>query len=323
MWQVVGESSFAFGLDRQVKAADSSRGIRNPNFTPMTRILSRALVLASVLCCGVAQGQLATSLRLSKTQYLAGEPVIATVSITNHSGRDVEFQGFMERPWLDFALSNSRNEPVAPTGRGIFGKMKIGAGQSLNRQVNLSAMFQLNDPGNYSVSGTVRMPGVDGATTVTNRVLFSMSPGRPYWTQKVGTSRLGKVREFRVLNFSGDQKSQLYVQITDDRTGLPISTFSLGEALLVRKPSVTVDNGQRLHVLFLATPTSWLHCIVDTDGRLVRRDIHQRGPQGDPFLVTSPKGEVTVGNSIPYDPKAEAERRAKIRKLSDRPAITY
>jgi len=289
----------------------------------MTTLLSRSLVLASILCGGIAHGQLATSLRLSKAEYLAGEPVVATVSITNHAGRDIEFQGYMDRPWLDFVLTNSRGEPVAPTGRGIFGKMKLGAGQTVHRQVDLSSMFQLADPGNYAVSGTIRMPGIDAETTVTNRILFSVSPGRPYWSQKVGTGKFGKLREFRVLNFSGDQKSQLYVQVLDGRTGLPVRTFSLGEALMIRKPSVTVDNSQRMHVLFIATPSAWVHCQIDTDGRLVRRDIHQRGPQGDPFLITSAKGEVTVGNSIPYDPKAAAAKRAKVRKLSERPAITY
>ena len=289
----------------------------------MTTLLSRSLVLASILCGGIAHGQLATSLRLSKAEYLSGEPVVATVSITNHAGRDIEFQGYMDRPWLDFVLTNSRGEPVAPTGRGIFGKMKLGAGQTVHRQVDLSAMFQLADPGNYAVSGTIRMPGIDAETTVTNRILFSVSPGRPYWSQKVGTGKFGKLREFRVLNFSGDQKSQLYVQVLDGRTGLPVRTFSLGEALMIRKPSVTVDNSQRMHVLFIATPSAWVHCQIDTDGRLVRRDIHQRGPQGDPFLITSAKGVVTVGNSIPYDPKAAAAKRAKVRKLSERPAITY
>lgn len=289
----------------------------------MNPIFSRSLVLAATLCCGTAYGQLATSLRLSKNQYLAGEPVIATVTITNHAGRDIEFQGFLQRPWLDFALTNSRGEPVAPTGAGMFGKVKLGAGQTLNRQVNLSAMFQLLDQGNYGVSATVLMPGVDGDTTVSNRVTFTVSPGSPYWSQKVGTGRFGKVREFRVLNFSGDRKSQLYVQVLDGKTGLPIRTFSLGEALLVRKPSVTVDRSQRMHVLFLATPSAWLHCQIDTDGRLVNREIHQRGGRGDPYLITSDKGEVTVGNSVLYDPKAAAERRAKFRKLSERPAITY
>jgi hypothetical protein len=32
---------------------------------------------------------------------------------------------------------------------------------------------------------------------------------------------------------------------------------------------------------------------------------------------------VQVANSIPYDSKAAAEQRAKIRKASDRPAILY
>lgn len=289
----------------------------------MTTLFPRSLVLVSLLCGGAAYGQLATSLRLNKTQYVAGEPVIATVSITNHSGRDVEFQGYLERPWLDFVVTNVRNEPVAPTGRGIFGKVKLGAGQTLNRQVNLSSMFQLGDPGNFGVTGTVRMPGTDSETTVTNRVPFAMSQGRPYWSQKVGAGRYGKLREFRILNFSGDQKTQLYVQVVDGRTGLPIKTFSLGEALLIRRPSVTVDNSQRMHVLFLTTPTAWIHCQVDTDGRVVKRDVHQRGPTGDPALITSPQGVVTVVNSIPYDAKAAAARRAKFRKLSDRPSITY
>jgi len=289
----------------------------------MTTLLLRSFAPLAILCGGLAHGQLGTNLVLSKNQYLAGEAVVATVSITNHSGREIDFQGFMGRPWLDFIVTNTRGEPAVPTGAGLFGRMKLGVGQTLTRRVDLATMFQLGDPGNYSVSGTVRMPGVESETTVTNRELFTVSPGHAQWTQKVGIARGGKVREFRVLDFSGDKNSQIYVQVMDGHTGLPVRTFSLGDALYVRKPSYTVDKFQRLHVLFLATPSSWGHCQVDTDVRLVSRNIHLRGPQGDPALLVSPKGEVTVSNSIPYDPKAEAARRAKFRKLSERPAITY
>jgi hypothetical protein len=75
--------------------------------------------------------------------------------------------------------------------------------------------------------------------------------------------------------------------------------------------------------MFLATPSMWVHCVVDTDGNLVNRQIHQRGPQGDPQLLTLGDGTVQVANSIPYDPKAAAELRAKIRKASDRPPVPY
>jgi hypothetical protein len=86
---------------------------------------------------------------------------------------------------------------------------------------------------------------------------------------------------------------------------------------------VTVDRQQRMHVMFLATPTMWVHCQIDTDGKLVERQIHQRGSQGDPQLITFADGTVRVANSIPYDPKAAAAARAAIRKTSERPAVTY
>ena len=282
------------------------------------------LIAALVATSGVVEAQLSTSLRLSKLQYLSGEPIVATVTITNHAGRDVVFQGEAQRPWLDFVITNARGDSATPTARSSFGVMKISAGQTLSRQVDLAALFQLADSGTYSTSATVRMPGRDGETTTTNRVLLTVSPGRPYWTQKVGVGdRSGKTREFRILNFSGDQKSQLYAQVLDGRTGLPIRTFTLGEALLLRKPSVTVDKNQRMHVLFLASPDAWVHCQIDTDGRLAERAIHKCGPQGDPLLMTAPDGSVSVANSILYDPKAAAAARAKFRKLSERPSITF
>jgi len=92
---------------------------------------------------------------------------------------------------------------------------------------------------------------------------------------------------------------------------------------MLRKPLVTVDRKQCMHVMFLATPTMWVHCTVDTDGKLINREIHQRGSQGDPQLLTFGDGTVRVANSIPYDQKAAAEAKAKIRKASDRPPITY
>ena len=44
---------------------------------------------------------------------------------------------------------------------------------------------------------------------------------------------------------------------------------------------------------------------------------------GDPLLMTAPDGSVSVANSILYDPKAAAAARAKFRKLSERPSITF
>jgi hypothetical protein len=202
--------------------------------------------------------------------------------------------------------------------------MTIAAGQTMAREVDLTQNFQLSEPGSYFVSAVIHLPGGMGEGTSTNRVTFNQSPGAPFWTQKVGIAgKPGQTREFRILNFSGDEKDQIYAQVLDNRSGQNIRTFLLGEVLMLRKPLVTVDRAQRMHVLFLATPSMWVHCQIDTDGKLVERQLHQRGNQGDPQLLTFGDGSVRVSNSIPYDQKAAAEAKAKVRKASDRPKITY
>lgn len=277
-----------------------------------------------LVCAACAQAQLATSLKVTKNQHLAGEPVMAVVTITNHSGKELIFHSDGRFQWLDFVVRTSNGSPVNPKSkRTIFGPMKIGPGQTLAREVDLSQSFQLSEPGNYTVGAIIRAPGETTEGTSTNRVAFNQSPGMLYWSQKVGlSSGSSGTREFRLLNFAGDSKSQLYAQIKDGTTGQLVRTFLLGDVLMLRKPLATVDKQQRMNVLFLATPTMWVHCVVDTDGRLVERTIHQRAPVGDPQLLTFGDGTVRVANSIPYDPKAAAEQRAKIRKASDRPPIS-
>jgi hypothetical protein len=282
-------------------------------------------LLAAALCgLGCAHAQFAASLQIPKKQHLAGEPVLAVVTITNHSGREVLFRSDGRFQWLDFIVKKNNGTPVNAKGRKLFGPMKIGAGQTLAREVDLTEHFQLAEPGNFTVSAIIRPPGANAEGAATNRVLFNQSPGSTYWSQKVGISGAGgNTREYRVINFTGDSKSLIYAQIVDGMTGQFVRTFLLGEVLMIRKPLCTVDRQQRLHVMFLATPTMWVHCVIDTDARLVGRQIHQRGPQGDPQLLTLADGSVQVANSIPYDPKAAAQQRSSTRKASDRPAISY
>lgn len=286
------------------------------------RILQTVLPL--LVLASAAHAQLVTSLRLSKAQYVAGEPVIAIVTVTNHSGRDLVLQNQDRMGWLDFVVKNRNGNPVTSPAAAGFGALKIGTGQSMAREVDLTQHYRLSEPGNFSVSAIVRIPGTDGEASATNRVFFNLNPGRAYWSQKVGIpGKPGQTREFRVLNFNGEQKSQLYAQVIESRTGMSVRTFLLGDSLSIRQPSVTIDRAQRMHVLFLASPTMYVHCQVDTDGRLVDRKIHQRGPQGDPQLMTDANGVVGVSNSIPYDPKAVAAAKARQRKASDRPAFIY
>ena len=290
----------------------------------LARYFPFVAMTAALLVASVAHGQLSSSLQLSKRQFLMGESVMATVTITNHAGRELAFTSDGRNPWLNFLLKDGRGGLVMPRGKTVFGKMKIRPGESLAREVDLTQHFRMNEAGNYSVGAVVNLPGDTGESSATNRMIFTLVPGIPYWSQKVGVpGKVGQTREFRVINYNGEDKAHLYAQVHDGRTGQNIRTFRLGDPLMLRKPLVTIDRQQRMHVMFLATPTMWVHCQVDTDGKLVNRQIHQRGPQGDPQLQTFGDGSVRVANSIPYDQKAAVTAKAKIRKASDRPAIAY
>ncbi|MFD2255170.1 hypothetical protein ACFSSA_00650 [Luteolibacter algae] len=287
----------------------------------MMRIFPIVAVLVG--SCMASYGQLATSLSLNKKNYVAGEPVIAEVIITNHSGQDLTLSSTRELPWLAFVVTNSRGNPVTTRKLNAFGALKIKVGESLAKRVDLSEYFMLSSQGNFAASAVIRDPHgkVNGSST--NRLLFNLNPGRTYWTQKVGVKndRGAETREMRLITFSNGQKTQLYAQVTDGHTGVPMRTFLLGDAMMLRKPMVTLDSAQRMHVMFLATPSMWVHCQVSADGKLVDRDIHQRASQGDPVLMAYGDGSVRVVNSIPYDPEAVKKEQSTIRKASDRPQI--
>lgn len=280
---------------------------------------------ALALSAGFSHAQISASLKLAKTEHLTGEPVIAVVTVTNYSGRDLVFQGDGRFQWLNFIVKSSSGNPVNQRGSSSFGAMKIKAGQTLAREVDLSRYFMLETSGNFNAVAVINTPlDKDTTGTSTNKVFFNQSSGRPYWSQKVGVSAGGKrTREYKLINFTGDSKTRLFTQILDGNSGQMVTTFPLGDVLMIRQPLVAVDRQQRMHVLYLATPSMWVHCAVNTDGKIVERQIHQRGAMGDPQLLTFGDGTVKVGNSIPYDAKAAAEANSKTRKASDRPAITY
>lgn len=289
----------------------------------MSRIFTTAALL--LLSCLALQAQLATSLSLNKKNYVAGEPVICEIIVTNHSGRDLTLASTRQMPWLAVVVTNVQGNPVGTRKLNAFGAMKIKVGESLAKHIDLTEYFLLNSQGNFAVSAVVRDPSERVQGSSTNRMLFNLNPGRTYWSQKVGVSSDSGTgsREFKLITFSTGQKSQLYAQVVDSSTGVQMRTFLLGDVLMLRKPMVTLDKAQRMHVMFLATPTMWVHCQVSADAKLVDRKIHQRASQGDPVLMAYGDGSVRVVNSIPYDQKAAEEQRANIRKASDRPQIDF
>lgn len=276
------------------------------------------------LCLATARAQVDVRLTMASNNFVSGESIQVSVNVTNQSGQDLVFQGTSRVGWLDLMVSTLSGNPLTPVGAPAFGSVKIPLGQSMSRTVDLSQIYPLQTVGNYSVYASVRMPGQERGGITSNRLLFNVNSARPYWTQKVGLpGKPGEGREFRVLEFNNGSKTMLYAQVANSRTGSAMRTHPLGEVLMFRKPSVTLDNRQVMHILYLMSPDMWGHVRVASDGQLLGRELHKRGAGSDPVLFTSKDGIVQVGNSVPYDPKAEAEARGRVRKASDRPSFIF
>jgi len=284
----------------------------------MFRLLVSAPLL--FLLSGSLHAQFSSNIQCFKKNHLLGEPVMVRVSLTNHTGREQILQG-SRLPWITFLVKTSNGNPVHTHKNSPDVKpIRIAAGQTLAKDFNLNQYFLLNQEGNYSVSAVIRPPDgtLEGAST--QRAAFELHKGTIYWSQKVGSiGPANSTRDFRVIQFRDDAKTGLYVQIEDVQSARVIQTARLGDALMMRKPTCTVDSEQHMHVLFLTNPNTWFHYRVSPDGEIVTADMHRRAAVGDPKLSVLAGGMVAVTNSILYDPKAAAEERAKIRRITDRP----
>jgi hypothetical protein len=283
-----------------------------------------AATLFTLLFSGVLQAQVQVHLKMLKPDYVAHEQVLATVTITNRAGRDLYLHNESRMNWLDFDIKNQRGVPLSPLRGGLsFKAARIGAGQSVSKTIDLNALYRVSDLGRYRLSAVVRLPGGEGTLFSSNNQGFNVTKARSLYRQRVGVAGDKNVREFSVLTFSTGQKSVLYVQVEDVATGRMLQTFPLGEVLMFRQPTATVDGQNNLHILYLVSPTTFARSRVNSEGKFLGQDFYQRGVTGAPRLVTFGNGEVQVAGGVPFDPKAQKAAAQKIRRISERPAVAY
>lgn len=280
-------------------------------------------LLIALACSTMSYAQIGVNIRMNSGQILAGENVLVGVTITNNTGNDIVLANQGRTSWLDLVVKRSNGEPASAIGNASFGGVKIAAGQTMAKTIDISKIYNLRESGSYTVSAVVRERSQPNGY-VSNRLLFTCATARPDWSQKVGVpGSPGKTREYRVINFTSSSRTKLYAQLIDGKTGTSIQTLCLGEALLFRKPQASVDRAQVLHVLYLATPEFYVHARMDVNGKFLGRDLHKRGASGDPRLMTFGDGSVKVAGSVLYDAAAAAKAQAKIRKISERPPYVY
>ena len=280
--------------------------------------LSLFLVLFAV---ATARGQIQVDLSFKRLQYIAHEPILATVRIANNSGRDIDLHDDSGQHWFGFEITEGEGRLLAPLKlEGGLPALHIEAGQTVTQKINLTALYPVHDFGAYHVKANVFFPDLNKFFYSATKV-FQVGDARPIWQKTVGVPEgmpgAGEARTYSLLTNRFVDHTSLYVRVENRDTGVVYSTYSLGRIISFDEPQAEIDRANQLHVLHCAAPRNWAYSHVGWDGQLLAHSTFLE-TKTRPRLRHTSDGSIAVNGGM-LDRPVAASKRSPGPKLSDRP----
>jgi hypothetical protein len=284
----------------------------------------RCLVWFTVLLAlaPVLHAQIEVSLKISRRLFMAYEPIVATVTITNLAGRDILLQDAEGQKWFGFSITNSEESPVPPRDMNYqVSPLSVPAGQSVKRKVNLNELYPVNDFGLYRVRASIYFADMHKYFSSTPAGV-EISEGKVVWRQVVGVPEgqegAGSNRVITLLTFRQLKDNELYARIEDPDAGIMFCTHPIGRVLVEEAPQVVLDDQNQVHVLQLVGPKTYTYTRIGLNGEVMEQTSYNQ-LKSKPHLKKIANGNVAVAGGQLEEPIAAEAGTAKVPKLSDRP----
>ena len=267
-----------------------------------------------------AEAQIQVDLKFKRLQYIAHEPVVATIAITNLAGRDIELRDADGQSWLGFEITGNEEQPIGPlNAANREPPLRIQAGQRVTRQIDLTPLYPVHEYGAYHVRTNIYFADL-GKFFYSGTRVFEVTDARPIWQQTVGvpdgTGASGEVRTYSLMTNRFPDHTSLYVRVQDKDSGVVYATYSLGRTIAFEQPQAEIDRANQLHVLHCAAPRAWSYARVGLNGQLLEHSSFVE-TKTRPHLVHSGGGEVAVRGGMVEAPAQSSGSKAP--KLSARP----
>lgn len=279
-----------------------------------------ALIAGAVFFALNAQAQIQVELKFKRGQFVAYEPIVATVNITNLAGREIELRDGPGQHWFGFEITADEGRFLAPSSEESEPPLKIEAGQTVARKVNLSPRFPVHDLGNYHARAHVYFADLDKFFYSQTKV-FQVGDARPIWQRTVGIPDgqpdAGAFRTYSLLSNRFPDHTSLYVRVEDKSTGAVYRTYSLGRLIVFDEPQAELDRENQLHVLHCAAPRTWAYSRIGLDGQLLSHATFMEN-KTRPRLRHTDDGTVAVRGGILAAPMQSGAAA----KLSARPSAS-
>lgn len=277
-------------------------------------------MLALCFVASSARAQIQVELKLPRLQYIAYEPVVANLTITNLAGREVDLRGTGGQPWFSFEVNGNENQSIAPVSTAATEPLRIAAGKRVTRKINLTPLFGVHDFGTYRVRAHVYFADLNTFFYSQTKV-FEITDARPIWQKTVGVPQregtAGNIRTYSLMTNRFPDHTSLYVRVEDKDSGVVYATYSLGQAIAFDQPQTEFDRSNQLHVLYCAAPRTWAYARVGLNGELLSRASFAE-TKTRPRLVHAEDGLVKVAGGMMDTPMTQTAGE-NAPKLSARP----
>jgi hypothetical protein len=269
-----------------------------------------------------AQAQIQVDLKFKRLQYIAHEPVTATVKITNLAGRDVDLHDENGQHWFGFEINAGEGRLLAPLrSHEPEPALHVEAGKTVTRKINLTPDFPVHDFGAYHVRANVYFADLNKFFYSQTKV-FQVTDARAIWQRTVGVPEgmpdAGEVRTYSLLSNRFPDHTSLYVRVENKNNGVVYTTYSLGRVLALDEPQAELDRANQLHVLHCAAPRTWAYSHIGLNGELLAHSTFME-TKTRPRLRHAPDGAIAVSGGMLDVPIAQSAR-GPASKLSTRPA---
>ena len=278
------------------------------------------LFLVFSFIVGAANAQIQVQLKFNRLQYIAYEPLIATVTITNRAGRDIDLRDEGGQHWFGFEVTRNEGQSIGSATTPESPPLRIEASRSVTQKINLTPLFPMQDFGAYHVRAHVYFADL-GRYFYSPAKVIEITDARPIWKQSVGvpgsTGVGGDVRTYSLMTNRFPDHTSLYVRVEDENRGIVYATYSLGHVIAFDEPHAEIDRENRLHVLHCVAPRVWSYSTIGLNGQLLARSTLLE-TKTRPHFKRSVDGDVAVVGGMAESAAARAAENA-VPKLSTRP----
>ena len=273
--------------------ATSGRGHTLGLMKPLCALLGFLL-----LWPGQALAQVTVDVVLDQDHYLANEPLLVGVRVTNFSGRTLKLG--KDPDWLQIAVEADGGmflEKLADPP--VVKEFEVPSSTKGTRWFDLQPCFNLGRTGCYQVTAVVRIPELGQELTTKPKAVI-ISSGAKVWQQEFGlppkpgdASAAPETRRYALVTAMSGKRVHLYVRVTDGPETKSYRVFPIGAMLTFSHPEAQVDRNAELHVLFQTSAQQFTYVQVDPDGQLLAHRTHKY-TESRPKLRAEADGTVLV-----------------------------